>query len=476
MLRIVLSKDWVSCRNELLSRVREDVEKQLPGRILLVPELISHDMERRLCAVAGDTVSRFAEILSFPRLAVRVADRAGNSAMECLDNGGRIVAMAAATRQLHSRLKVYASAETKPEFLKELVDAIDEFKRCCITSRDLMDAAAKAEGTLAQKLEELALILESYDALCAQGRRDPRDQMTWCLEQLEEDSFAREHVFYIDGFPDFTRQHLAILEHLIRTSPMVTIGMNCDSIGSDILAFEKAGDTASQLYRCAKNAGVEVEVQVLDDSEDALLTLSQRIFQGKLLDPSVFTGRLQAVRTNSIQTEVQAAADRVMELVRGGCRYRDISIVCADMGAYENPLRLVFRRCGIPTYQSGTEDILQKTVISTVLSAMEASLNGFEQRAVLRYMKSVLSPIDADSCDLVENYVITWGVRGNMFLKDWDRHPGGPGKDWDDRAHQLLSQLNEARAAAIAPLEALYSAYRQARNLSDQVQALCRFF
>ena len=53
-----------------------------------------------------------------------------------MDAGGRIVAMAGAVRQIHSKLKAYASVETKPEFLNSLVEAIDEFKRCCISSSE----------------------------------------------------------------------------------------------------------------------------------------------------------------------------------------------------------------------------------------------------------------------------------------------------------------------------------------------------
>lgn len=346
MLRILLSKDWLASRDEILRRIADDVANERPGRILMVPELISHDTERRLCKVAGDTVSRFAEVLSFTRLASRVADMAGNSAVQCLDNGGRIVTMAAATRQLHSRLKVYASVETKPEFLSELVDVVDEFKRCCISSGDLMYAATQTEGTLAQKLEELALILETYNALCAQGRRDPRDQMTWCLEQLEDNDFAAKHVFYIDGFPDYTRQNLAILEHLIRESSMVTVGINCDSLDSNALAFEKAADTAAQLIRCAKQAGIPVEIQNLDGRDDGLMRMCNALFQGQLPDAELLAGKVTAVSADSVQAEVHSAADYVMELVRNGSRYRDISIVCGDMGAYENTLGMIFRRRG----------------------------------------------------------------------------------------------------------------------------------
>ncbi len=261
MLHLLLGTDWTANRDEVMKRIAADVAGRRGNRILMVPELISHETERRLCAAAGDTASRYAEVLSFTRLARRVADSMGSAAEECLDNGGRVVAMAAAAKNLSSRLKAYAAVETKPEFLTGLIDAVDEFKRCCISSADLSRAAGETEGSLAQKLEELSLLMESYDALCSRGKRDPRDQMTWLLEQMEQGDFAREHVFYIDGFPDFTRQHLAILEHLIHASPDVTVSLNCDREGSRLLAFEKAGDTASQLLLCARRAGVDVQMR-----------------------------------------------------------------------------------------------------------------------------------------------------------------------------------------------------------------------
>ena len=201
MLTLLLGKDWIANRDLILDMVADDVKNARGNRILMVPELISHDTERRLCKAAGDTSSRYAEVLSFTRLARRVADSVGHGAQECLDNGGRVVAMAAATRQLHSKLKAYAAVETRPEFLTSLVDAVDEFKRCCITSKDLLTAAGQSEGSFAQKLEELSLILEAYDSLCSHGKRDPRDQMTWLLEQLEDSDFGESHVFYIAGFP-----------------------------------------------------------------------------------------------------------------------------------------------------------------------------------------------------------------------------------------------------------------------------------
>jgi len=473
MLRLLLGNDWISVKNEILSRIERDVAAQQGGRILMVPELISHDTERRLCATAGDTASRFAEVLSFTRLARRVAEATGCKLQECLDNGGRVVAMAAAARQLHSQLKAYASVEAKPEFLTGLVDAVDEFKRCCITAEDLALAAKQASGSLAQKLEELSLLLSAYDALCSRGKRDPRDQMTWLLEQLEDSNFGENHVFYIDGFPDFTRQHLAILEHLIRVSPEVTVGLNCDAIDTNSVAFEKAADTAGALLKCAKAAGVEVQIEKIPGRDSTLLDVCGALFQGKIPQQ---VSALQAIRTDSVFDEVQVAAEQILELVRCGNRYRDISVVCADMAAYQNFIDLVFHRCAIPTYRSGTEDVLRNTVIATVLAALDASLGGFEQRDVLRYLRSVLSPLDADTCDLVENYAVVWNIRGGRWHSEWTNHPDGLRGVSSEESDAQLAALNAARELAVSPLIRLSKGFKDATNLAQQVDALRTFF
>ena len=476
MLHLLICTDWTANRREILRRIAEDVTHRRGGRILMVPELISHDTERRLCEAAGDTASRYAEVLSFTRLARRVAEGLGSGAADCLDNGGRVVAMAAAAKSLHSRLKAYASVETRPEFLTGLVDAVDEFKRCCISAADLKAASEQTEGSLAQKLEELSLLLEAYDALCAQGKRDPRDLETLLLEQLEEGTYGQDHVFYIDGFPDFTRQHLAILEHLIRVSPNVTVSVNCDEPDSAKLAFEKAGQTASQLIRCAKRAGVEVRIERIKPDQSPLAGLRNGLFQGAIGTDTVPAGVLQTRLGDSVYHECVGVAEYVLELVRDGSRYRDISIVCGNMSAYQNTLSMVFRRCGIPLYRSGTDDILNKSVIAAVLCAMDAALGGFDQKDMLRYLRSVLSPVGTDLCDRMENYAVIWGVTGRRWLTPWENHPEGLEGQWNDYSRSLLEQMERERCRVMAPLEKLRRSFTDAVRLEDQINGLYDFF
>ncbi len=474
MLKLLIGKDWLANRDEIFRRIAQDVRNHRGNRILLVPELISHESERLLCSSAGDTSSRYAEVLSFTRLVRRVSDYVGTAVYPCLDNGGRIVAMAAVSRQLSSRLKAYAAVETKPEFLNSLMDAVDEFKRCCITPQDLFKASQSLEGSLAQKLEELSLIMEGYDSLCIRGKRDPRDQMTWLLEQLEDCSFAEEHTFYIDGFPDFTRQNMAILEHLVKSNTEITISLNCDQVGSGLLAFEKAGHTAQELFQIAKRADIEVSVEVIPERQDSLKEMREKLFQG-ILSKSLAEPVLQTIRCDSPFEECMSAVHRILELVQKGCRYRDISVVCADLDIYKPFMTMLFHRYNIPFYCSGTEPILQQSVISTVLLALDAAQSGFDSKCMLRYLRSALSPLDPDLCDMLEKYVIQWGIRGQKWTQHWEKHPEGLGYPWEDSHRNYLAMLNEARNLTVTPLMRLREGFRSALNVQDQVASIYQF-
>lgn len=473
MLTLLIGTDWINNRDRILEIVAKDVSEQKTGRVLIVPELISHDTERRLCKTAGDTCSRFAEVLSFTRLAKRVSEYDRQPIRPCLDQGGRLVAMASATKQIHSKLKAYASVETKPEFFSGLVDAVDEFKRCCITAGDLMEASRNTEGSLAQKLEELSLLLESYDSVCARGKCDPRDQMTWLLEELEVSTYGADHVFYVDGFPDFTRQHLNIIKLLIEASTEVTVSLTCDTLGSDEMAFAKAGETAVLLLQMAKESGVSTNIITVEHREHPLNLADRFLLSGDIGDQKC--GAVKAVRANTVYQECEVALETVLEYVVAGARYRDINVVCADMPSYRSTLEILFEKCGIPLYISGTDDILNEPAISTLIFALEAVLGGFELQDMLQYLKSMLSPLDTETCDLVENYAILWSVHGKSWETAWENHPEGLGYKWTEQAEVRLSELNAARAAVMEPLLQLRSALDTSRNLGEMVKALYEF-
>lgn len=474
MLILQMGVDWISGRDHILGELRQNVLNQQKNQILLVPELISHNMERLLCSWAGDTASRYAEVLTFRRLETRISEYLGICPREYLDNGGRLAAMALATKSLHSQIKVYAGMETKAEFLTELLDTVDELKQCLITAENLKRAAELTEGAFSQKLSDLALIMEAYDGICLQGKRDPRSRVDWTLEKLEECDYAKEHRLYIEGFPDFTRQHLAILEHFIMYSPEVTIDLCCDEPGSRKQGLEKAGQTAAVLLTFAKKHKIPVSMRLLPPRKDSFAPLALHALNGgvKEILPEKNTATMAF---SSVYEECAAVMEAILRNVQNGERFREQGIVCADAGSYRPILELTAEKYGIPLYLSGTENILQRPVVVTLLSALEAAVGDLEQRDVLRYLKSSLSPLEMEDCDEIENYAIIWGIRGKKWFVTWENHPKGLDMPWseDDRAY--LNALNQKKDKALLPLQHLREKMKEAISVSQEVEAVNSF-
>ena len=158
MLRIIYGTAGTGKSAAIMDEIRRGADSG-ERYILLVPEQYSHEAERELCAVCGDGLSLYAEVLSFTGLAREISSECGGAANEYLDKGGRLLCMALAADGLYSRLRVYGAARRKAELQTMLLGAVDEFKSACVTSERLMQASEACEGALGDKLHDLGLIL-----------------------------------------------------------------------------------------------------------------------------------------------------------------------------------------------------------------------------------------------------------------------------------------------------------------------------
>ena len=130
MIRLITGRAGCGKSSRLMNELRRESAKGTAGMIFLVPEQNSHETERRLAEVCGDTLSRYAEVLTFSRMTDRVLSETGMANMPVLDKGGRILMMSRALRSVKGRLKVYANVTERHEFLEELLRVYDDLKSC----------------------------------------------------------------------------------------------------------------------------------------------------------------------------------------------------------------------------------------------------------------------------------------------------------------------------------------------------------
>ena len=216
MLKLIIGKAGSGKTGAVINEIYEAVMAKQSGRYLIVPEQYSHEAERELCRRCGDSLSLYAEVFSFTGLARRVMAKQGGGALPYLDKGGRLLCMMLALQNVSGRLKLYSKAERKPELQELLLSAIDEMKTACISSQMLLEAAESCPNNLADKLNDLALVHEVFEAVLEKGHADPADRLSVLAELIPESEFDSNFHIYVDGFIDFTRQEHEILKALLK--------------------------------------------------------------------------------------------------------------------------------------------------------------------------------------------------------------------------------------------------------------------
>ena len=84
----------------ILREIADRCERGEGRQVLLVPELHSHRMERRLAEATGNHGARTAEVLTFSRLADRVFSEVGGLAEQMLTPAGQLLTLQPRTGSL----------------------------------------------------------------------------------------------------------------------------------------------------------------------------------------------------------------------------------------------------------------------------------------------------------------------------------------------------------------------------------------
>lgn len=478
MLRLIIGKAGAGKTAEIINEINKAVEKKEPGRILLVPEQYSHEAERELCRKCGDSLSLYAEVLSFTGLARRVMSKQGGSAGKYLDKGGRLLCMALALNNISSRLKIYNKARGRAEMQAMLLSAIDELKSACVSPDELFEAAGNCGGALGDKLSDLALIAVSYDAVVSNGRADPSDRLTVLAEQILDSDFGPDSFIYVDGFIDFTNQELAVLRALMKKGAKVCVCLTVDELRSDSEIYELSRISCRRLIAQAKELGTEIKIESMEAKPgkkadlaffaDNMFSYGSDRFQGEGQNISLYTA-------DSITAECELAAARVLELVREkGLRWRDIAIAVRGFEDYRGVLENTFALYGVPLYTARKSSLLQKPLPALISLAYEITQGGWETDELISYMKTGLTGLSDDDCDLLSDYIFLWQLKSSAWHRknDWSQHPEGYGAEETDESREKLWKINSLRCEIAGPLLSFQRSCEESHTAETQAAAL----
>ncbi len=474
MLHILTGTDRLSLSEALLEQLCMEAERGLEGQILIVPEQFSHERERRLCQAGGSKISRYGEVLSFSRLADRVAAEFGGIARSYLDHGGRLLAMALAAEQISSRIKLFASMLRRPEFLVDMIAMVDEFQSYCLQPEAILEAAENAEGMLAQKLEEIGLLYEAYLAVCANGKADPAGKLLWLCDMLQDCPWPENKTIYVDGFSDFTGAELSVLEMLVQNSRGVTVALTVDEERPNVSGL--ATDTLRKLRSMAKQLNIGSDIRAVPPGcgrSPGVEWLLNHLFS---VENTSMQSKDVCLRTfRSVEEECRHGVLHAKSLLEKGARCRDIAIACTDPGLYDAPLRAALEMAGLPSYFAGKEELLSKPLLSGILAALQAAVGPMDYEDVAVYLKSGLPELDRDACSRLDSYGYMWNLIGGQWERPWELHPRGFGEVWEEDDRIRLAVLEQDKQTALGPLFRLRMQLQEAKTTGGMVEALYAF-
>ncbi len=452
------------------------------GTILLVPEPYSHTAERALCRACGNSVSSFAEVTSFRRLASKVRAEIGGVAVKTVSGGRRILLLHSAVRTCAPMLGAFSKVAMGPEYLENLLMSIDEFKAYGVTPEAITCAADEATEALSRKLRDLGIIYAAYENALGEDSEDVYDELASIAESVRNHDFFADKTLFLDGFSGFTAAEFDILEAAIAKARDVYIAFEvpteCEA-GAENGIFDKSFETMAKLSERASRHGIEVRNVYCEEKGDsaidfldtALFSSSGDAFSG---DGSVIT----IARADGVFEECELAAAYILRRVHEkGARFRDFCVAVASEENYMGIVESVFSRYGIPVYTSEKESLPDKPIIALIPAVLDCITKNFKTDSVMAYLKTGFSGICRRSLDIFEDYMYVWAPRGSEWSEEngFSRNPFGiTAEDTEESASRLLV-VNRVRGKIYSPICKLRDAIRKGKSGIACAEALYDF-
>lgn len=480
-----------ACRSEIADALKDNRNERL---ILLVPEQYTLQAERNLIQTIGKEGIIRAEVLSFRRMAYRVFSEVGGITRQYIQPAGKCMLLYRIMHQIKDKLKVFSNAARQQGFVNTLAGTFTEFKRYYVTPELLMHTGEGIEGDelLKNKLEDIRMIFEAFEKIMHEKYLDSDDDLTMLADKLPLSRQLDGAQIWIDEFSGFTPQEYRVIEELLKKAKRVSICFCTDCLMEEYQPdvdeiFSPVKNAVRKLMALAKDHHIPVEKpkaftghpcfrfkdnEELGHLERYFFSFPYRTYKEKTKNIGLFTAM-------NIYTEIENTARDIVSLCRDrGIRYKDIAVVTRNLADYEKLISVIFDQYDIPYFIDSKKDIVSHPFVLLVLSCLDIFVRNWSYESVFRYLKTGLTNIETHDIDIIENYVLATGIRGNRWTKEeeWDFPiSSNAPQERSEYEKQLLDQVNDIRKRITSPLIRFRSKTKGRKTVREICAALYEF-
>lgn len=431
-----------------------DSENQL---LLLVPEQFSFETERTMLKELGAQNNKKLETVSFKRLAMSVLKETDFQHKKIAYEGVRAALMSEALQQLQGRIKVFNGNKAGYSALNPLVELCKELKYCRISGEELNSKTELLEdGFLKEKLQDVYLINEAYDALVKQSYFDDTEAVEMLCDYARTNNLFENKTVFIDGFRAFSKQEAECFSIILNQAKDVCITLCMPEKVEKYSPFYFIREFENQLRAIANknNVAVSEEFHKQGDSFSSdIYQLEKNIFSREKTAPVETDGSVIIAKCVDKYDECRFVASTIKKLIRSGeYRCRDIAIIERSEATYKSILTEELKALDVPVFEDSRRSLKYEALFVYFNALLNCLTQGLKTESILNYLKSGLSGLDVTEISRLEKYALVWNVGASAWREGFTMHPDGFGRELDDNAKALLDEINSVRQKVIGPL------------------------
>ncbi len=449
--------------------------------LLIVPEYMTYQAERALAECLPQRGSMRAMVSSFRRLAWQGSGEKNNS--QITDIGKRLI-LKQIIAEYGKDLSVLARDADRRGFTSLLSETIDELKSYHTTPEQLCEAAKIIEDKfLVQKLNDVSMLYEKFIQKTQNRFEDSKDRMIKLAASISKNPYFIGMEIWVDGFVFFNPQERDVLRELMKYAKTVHVTLplekdvEVDEIIDPTEIFYRASYTIQCLKHLAEETDTDYSVRLLEKTwrynanSHGIDAIERFLFSGH--SSSYKTGIAGVKDSNGVKIieaatrrlEMEAVGADIIRLCREqGFRWRDIGILLRDQEDYGELLGFVLQEYDIPFFTDRHRSGRHHPLTELIRSALEIINDGWTYDDVFRCIKTDLMPLTKDEADVLENYVIEFGIRGEKSWKnEWPYYHirSSESKEPGIQEKEYLETINNIRKRVSGPLFDLSEAMKK---------------
>lgn len=484
MLNLVFGRNYQNKTEYVRQLVADRVKAGEKDFIIIVPEQFSYDTEKGMLEKVGASGMQSLEVLSFTRLAQLILDETGNTSdRQSVDAGVRILTMSLAIEALCDKLQIFKKYTSRPQLASSIISLASEMKQYCVGVAQLQSFVERStESSLRNKLSELTLIIETYNAMLNKDYYDNDDALTILSKVLEDYRFFEGKTVVIDEFTRFTKQEMGVIEKILKQSKDCFITFNTDysSLKSDFSVFDNINSQVKLVKRVAELNNVSIaKPVVLGDNEvgirSDLEALERNIYLPLKEKYEEAPESIVLYCASNKVDECDYVASTIKRLMREqGVRCRDIIVYQREKGGYDGELISSFRRYGVPFFEDRRQPVKLQPLMVFVSSLLNLVSGSLTTPSLMRYLKTGLTDLDDREIAELENYAFMWNIKTSQWKERFVDNPRGFGIEFNEYDTDTLERLNSLRQRAVKPILEFRDVFNKASG-SEKTELLYKF-